>query len=498
MLFNSFEFLFVFLPITWVLFRLACRARVIDVALAVLLVASFVFYSYWNPPFFFLILFSILFNFSWGRLIERATGSRRDIWLYSGVAVNLLLIAYFKYANFMISNIAWLIGKEWVARDIFLPLGISFFTFQQIAYLIDCSKGLAKEHVFTQYALFVTFFPQLIAGPIVRYEDILPQFGRLRTYGMSYRNTAIGIALLALGLFKKVVIADTLSPWVAAVFDSDNPLTLVEAWAGVLSYTFQIYFDFSGYSDMAVGLGRLFNIELAINFNSPYKALSISDFWRRWHITLSSFLRDYLYIPLGGNRCGKVRRNTNIMITMLLGGLWHGASWNFVVWGGLHGIYLVINHAYRKVTSTLKITPPRIFTPIYWLITFLSVVFAWVFFRSTSFSRSWEILSGMVGLNGTILPPHWAPFPWLRDSLLSMGVKIEWPNTWALVAGKWQVLLLVACTLVAVFLPNSFEWTHSRFRRNKLTLAHVAFIGLILAMSVCSLDRISEFLYFQF
>lgn len=331
--------------------------------MALLLVASFVFYSYWNPPFFFLILFSILFNFSWGRLIERTSGRRRDLWLYSGVAVNLLLIAYFKYANFMASNIAWLFGKEWVAQDIFLPLGISFFTFQQIAYLIDCSKGLAKEHVFTQYALFVTFFPQLIAGPIVRYEDIMPQFGRLRTFGMSYRNTAVGIALLTLGLFKKVVIADTLSPWVAAVFDSSEPLTLFEAWGGVLSYTFQIYFDFSGYSDMAVGLGRLFNIELAINFNSPYKALSISDFWRRWHITLSSFLRDYLYIPLGGNRCGKIRRNINIMITMLLGGLWHGASWNFVVWGGLHGVFLVINHTYRKIISSLKITPPPYIYP---------------------------------------------------------------------------------------------------------------------------------------
>lgn len=358
MLFNSYVFLFIFLPVTWILFRLACAKRILDVALALLMVASLVFYSYWNPPFVFLILFSILFNYSWGRLIERASGRLRKLWLFSGVGVNLLLIAYFKYANFMMSNIAWMIGVEWTARDIFLPLGISFFTFQQIAYLIDCSKGLAKEHAFTHYALFVTFFPQLIAGPIVRYEEIMPQFSRLRTFAMNYRNIAMGLALLSLGLFKKVVIADTLSPWVAAAFDTYDPLTFFEAWGGVLSYTFQIYFDFSGYSDMALGLGRIFNIELPINFNSPYKALSISDFWRRWHISLSSFLRDYLYIPLGGNRQGKLHRNINLMATMLLGGLWHGASWNFVVWGGLHGVFLVVNHAYRKTLSTLKFTPP--------------------------------------------------------------------------------------------------------------------------------------------
>ena len=360
MLFNSHIFLFLFLPLTWGFFKFACVHRVPDVALALLLVASLVFYSYWNPPFFFLILFSILFNYSWGRIIEKTVkhDGKGKIWLYTGVAVNLLLIAYFKYGNFFMFNVSWLLGKEWVARDIFLPLGISFFTFQQIAYLIDCSRGLAKGHSFTKYALFVTFFPQLIAGPIVRYEDIIPQFSRLRTFAANYRNVAIGLTLLSLGLFKKAVIADTFSPWVAAAFDNDSPLTLFEAWGGVLSYTFQIYFDFSGYSDMAVGLGKLFNIDIAINFNSPYKALSISDFWRRWHITLSSFLRDYLYIPLGGNRKGEIKRNVNLMATMLLGGLWHGASWNFVFWGGLHGLFLIVNHGYKKALHSFRITPP--------------------------------------------------------------------------------------------------------------------------------------------
>lgn len=498
MLFNSYVFLFLFLPVTWILFRLACAKRVLDVALALLMLASLVFYSYWNPPFVFLILFSILFNYSWGRLIEEASGRFRTLWLYSGVAVNLLLIAYFKYANFMMFNIAWFFGWEWTARDIFLPLGISFFTFQQIAYLIDCAKGLAKEHAFTHYALFVTFFPQLIAGPIVRYEEIMPQFSRLRTFAMNYRNIAMGLALLSLGLFKKVVIADTLAPWVAAAFDTRDPLTFFEAWGGVLSYTFQIYFDFSGYSDMALGLGRLFNIELPINFNSPYKALSISDFWRRWHMTLSSFLRDYLYIPLGGNRQGKIRRNVNLMTTMLLGGLWHGASWNFVVWGGLHGVFLVINHAYRKLLSSLRITPPRILLPIHGGVTFISVMCAWVFFRSPSFARSWEMLYGMIGGNGAVLPPNWVPFVQLRSLLTSLGVEIAQAPTWSLTGGKTQIFLLAACTLAVVFLPNSYEWACARFKRDRFTATWALFIGGALAISLCYLNRVSEFLYFQF
>jgi len=357
MLFNSYIFLFCFLPITWILFRFACAMRITDVALAVLTVASLAFYSYWNPPFVFLILFSVLFNYAWGRIIERNMHAEnpRKIWLFSGVAVNLGLIAYFKYANFFMSNLAALGDFEWTSRSIFLPLGISFFTFQQIAYLIDCSKGKAREHTFTHYALFVTFFPQLIAGPIVRYDQIMPQFSRLRTFGLSYRNIALGIALLSLGLFKKLVIADTLSPWVAALFDSSSTPTFFEAWAGTLSYTFQIYFDFSGYSDMALGLGKLFNIDLPLNFNSPYKATSVIEFWRRWHISLSTFLKDYLYIPLGGSRKGTLRRYGNLMITMLLGGLWHGASWNFVIWGGLHGMFLSVNHLFRSFTRN---TPP--------------------------------------------------------------------------------------------------------------------------------------------
>ncbi len=498
MLFNSHVFLFVFLPVTWILFRLACSYRLTDVAIAVLTVASLAFYSYWNPPFVFLILFSILFNYAWGRIIERNLAKKRGgkSWLYVGILVNLAMIGYFKYANFFMSNVALIVGWEWTTKDIFLPLGISFFTFQQIAYLIDCSKGLAKGHEFLHYTLFVTFFPQLIAGPIVRYDEIMPAFSKLRTFAMSYRNLAMGITLLALGLFKKLVIADTLSPWAAAVFDSSDIVTFFDAWAGALCYTFQIYFDFSGYSDMALGLGRMFNIELPINFDSPYKATSVIDFWRRWHISLSTFLRDYLYIPLGGSRKGVARRYGNLVTTMLLGGLWHGASWNFVLWGGLHGLYLSINHGFKSLA--LIDTPPRISKTLGWLITFPSVVIAWVFFRATTFSRAWEILEGMFGLNGAVLPPHYMPLAVGQRFLEALGVEFVHSPSWGMIGGKKEILLIAVCTMIVLILPNSYEWCKARFRQRRFSTCWAIAIGGVLAVSICFLDRISEFLYFQF
>ena len=495
MLFNSYIFLFCFLPITWVLFRFACKKRLTDVAIAVLTVASLVFYSYWNPPFVFLILFSILFNYSWGRLIERSMlqHSTAHIWLYIGVFVNLALIGYFKYSNFFMANLALIGGWSWNAKNIFLPLGISFFTFQQIAYLIDCYKGKAKEHTFTHYALFVTFFPQLIAGPIVRYEQIMPQFSRLRTFGLSYRNIAIGLSLLSLGLFKKVVIADTFSPWVAAVFDSSDKVTFFEAWAGALSYTFQIYFDFSGYSDMAIGLGKLFNIDIPLNFNSPYKSTSIIDFWRRWHITLSTFLRDYLYIPLGGSRKGQVRKYVNLMITMLLGGLWHGASWTFVVWGGLHGLFLCINHGFRKLCNKLNLKLPEI---LGWLITFPSVVCAWVFFRANTFLRAMEILQGMAGVNGVVLPEKYMPVVIVRNTLQDIGVLfIKNLDSWNIM-GKKEIIIVFICLVISVSFPNGYRWSVNRLREPDLKLSIL--VGAMFYFSILAFSRATEFLYFQF
>jgi alginate O-acetyltransferase complex protein AlgI len=496
LLFNSYVFLLLFLPSTWILFRIASIFRGIDAAVTLLMLASLFFYSYWNPPFVFLILFSIIFNYSWGRLIGESfveDALKRRSCLYIGMAVNLLLIAYFKYTNFLLSNIALIGGWHWTNKEIFLPLGISFFTFQQIAYLIDCFKNsMYKNYTFTQYALFVSFFPQLIAGPIVRYEQIMPQLVRLRTFGFSYKNMVMGISLLSLGLLKKLFIADTLALWVTPVFDGSHSVTLFEAWGGTLCYAFQIYFDFSGYSDMALGLGRLFNIELPLNFNSPYKAFSISDFWKRWHISLSTFLKDYLYIPLGGSHNGKVRRYVNLMITMLLGGLWHGASWNFVAWGALHGLYLCIHHGFRSLF-------PRIRIPSFWgrSITFSAVVLAWIPFRAPSLSRAMEIFEGILGNNGSFLPPHWIPVSFLQELAQKMGIEVVFMPDWAFSGPRREHLTILFVLFIAAvlsfFFPNSYDFV--RHSKSNTVFRVLAFL---LVVAVFFIGRESEFLYFQF
>jgi alginate O-acetyltransferase complex protein AlgI len=376
MLFNSYSFILFFIPIVWLGFRFLSSNRLLTGALIWLTISSFYFYAYWNPPFIFLLLFSILFNFSIGKALE-GKNRYRKYFLFLGVAVNLLLIVYFKYGNFFMSNIFALSSSQWVDKDIFLPLGISFFTFQQIAFLVEVYQGKIVAPSLLNFSLFVSFFPQLIAGPIVRYPEIVPYFSRKKTFGVSYRNIALGLFLFSIGLAKKVIIADSLSPWVAQVFDKTGSLQFWTAWSGTLAYTFQIYFDFSGYSDMALGLGKLFNISLPINFNSPYKALSITDFWRRWHITLSSFLRDYLYIPLGGNRKGKLNQYKNLLITMTLGGLWHGASWTFVFWGLYHGLLLLAHKVLSNFFKKYHLGKIPIF--IKWGATFFSVTLGWVF-----------------------------------------------------------------------------------------------------------------------
>ena len=343
-------------------------------------------------------------------------------WLISGLALswqigptgvcspwalpfNLALIGYFKYAGFFVSTVAALSGAEWRIEAIVLPLAISFFTFQQIAFLVDAYRHESSERNFLSYCLFVTFFPQLIAGPIVHHKQMLPQFARPGTFSFQPHLVSLGLTVFVLGLFKKVVLADSVAVYGTPVFaaaDAGNTLTFFEAWGGALAYTFQLYFDFSGYSDMAIGLALIFGIRLPINFESPYKALSITDFWRRWHITLSTFLRDYLYIALGGNRRGPVRRYINLALTMLLGGLWHGAGWTFVVWGGLHGVYLVVNHAWHRVVNPDWVTS-RLYRLAAWSITFLCVVIGWVFFRSESFSGAVAMLQAMAGFNGAAL-----------------------------------------------------------------------------------------------
>lgn len=493
MLFNSYIFIFGFLPLTLVVFFYLTKFGLIKAAKVWLTGSSFAFYAYWNIAYLPLLIISILFNYQMGRLIANAQpkSKQANVLLWAGIAVNLAIISYYKYANFFLDTVNTAIATDFSVGKIILPLAISFYTFTQIAYLVDAYRGETRDtnYDLLTYSLFVVFFPQLIAGPILRHDELIPQLRQLRNFIFFQKNMALGLSLFSLGLCKKVLIADTISPWVALTFNNAAEVSFIEAWVGALSYTFQLYFDFSGYSDMAIGLGLMFNIKLPINFNSPYKATSISDFWRRWHITLSNFLRDYLYIPLGGSRRGEVRRYSNLLTTMLLGGLWHGAGWTYVIWGGLHGLYLSINHWWRK----LNIPMPKILA---WVITFVAVIVGWVLFRAQNIQDSLEILQTMVGLNGVVIPGEangklsvltnfgfqlksWSDMTYLPEFL---GSKI------------FSILTLIGLTFSVSFLPN----TQEILAKLKPTWWWAVWIGVLTSVALLSLNRVSEFLYFQF
>jgi len=465
MLFNSPEFIFFFLPITLILF-FALGKISHRLAISLLLFASLFFYSWWKLEYLLLLLASMLFNYCWGMLLgQNLPIHQKKLYLGIGFLVNLGLLGYFKYSNFFLESTNYLLNLSLPVQKIALPLAISFFTFQQIAYLVDVYSGKIKDRSFFHYGLFVCFFPQLIAGPIIRHQDILPQFRQESTFQFNIKDLAIGISIFAFGLMKKIVIADSLSVYVDLVFGNaawgDSP-TLFEAWGGALSYTFQLYFDFSGYSDMAIGLARMFRIKLPQNFNSPYKAFCLIDFWRRWHITLSNFLRDYLYIPLGGNRKGTIRRDFNLMVTMLLGGLWHGAGWTFVIWGGLHGIYLVVNNYWHTLLEKRGYHPdsPQGFIRVIGIaITFILVVGAWVIFRADSIWVALSILKGMIGLNGTTIPETIANrLGLIQDLLATWGVNFRYFSPWAEHDFIMPFLWAIALLPVNWFLPNTQAW----------------------------------------
>jgi D-alanyl-lipoteichoic acid acyltransferase DltB (MBOAT superfamily) len=452
------------------------------------------------------------------------TSSRDDRWrralLTFGIVANLAAIAYFKYANFFVRNLSALTGASYTIETIILPLGISFFTFTQIAFLVDTYRREAREYDFLHYVLFVTFFPHLIAGPIVHHYQLIPQFARPSVYRFSSHDFTIGLAIFCIGLFKKVVIADRFALHVTPMFDAAEAgatLGLFEAWKGVFCYTFQLYFDFSGYSDMAIGLSRMFGIWMPVNFNSPYRAANIIDFWRRWHMTLSRFLRDYLYVPLGGNRHGHGRRYANLMITMLLGGLWHGAGWSFVIWGGLHGLYLVLNIAW------LSVKPRWMEFGTWWslafarLVTLFAVTIAWVFFRAPTLEGALNMFRGMTNLPQN-LASRLGP---LADVLQSLGFRFEGGY---IQRGDYADLLwLVVWIAIVWFVPNTqqifrrhqpaLEYSDPKIGADQLPSAPVRWLGflewqpnrkwatLLAVVSVLcafSLFHVSEFLYFQF
>lgn len=463
------------------------------------MLCSLYFYGWWNPSYVLLILGSIGFNFTLGRMLCRR---HSRCLLGFGVAGNLLAIGYFKYYDFFLSSISSSLGQNYNFAHVILPLGISFFTFQQIAYLVDVSRGQARESNFVDYALFVSFFPQLIAGPIVHHQELLPQFKEASTFRPKKEAIFTGLTIFFLGLFKKVVVADGIAPYANAVFnhaDAGGTVTFFEGWGGALAYTVQLYYDFSGYSDMAIGLGCMLNIRLPLNFNSPYRAKSIIEFWRCWHITLSKFLKDYLYIPLGGSQQGSsLKWGRNLMVTMLLGGLWHGAAWNFVFWGALHGVYLVINHLWRRWVGLHEDKETKfgghLRSRAYWMLTLLSVVVAWVFFRATTFDGAIQVLKGMSGLNGFVLPNQIL-------QLIPIADYISWiqgVGTMPLLGGGLilgvveQFCFTVIFLGVALFSLNLYQITG---RRRVLLLV----LTFALTMQrVFFSPAPSEFIYFQF
>jgi len=528
MLFNSYEFLFLYFPVTFAAFFAIGRYSR-SLAALWLFAASLFFYGWWNPAYVSLLIGSILFNFAMGSAISREYHRGRLPWakglLIAAVSGDLFLLAYYKYANFFLTNANQLLGTGWHLEAVILPLGISFFTFTQIAFLVDAYRGEVKERNFIHYGLFVTYFPHLIAGPVLHHKEMMPQFAQAQTYRLHWENVSVGLTIFIIGLFKKTVLADGVAQYSTPVFDAASvgqTLTFFEAWGGALAYTFQLYFDFSGYSDMAIGLSRMFGVKLPLNFHSPYKATNIIEFWRRWHMTLSRFLRDYLYFALGGNRKGTARRYINLMVTMLLGGLWHGAGWTFLAWGGLHGLYLCINHAWMHLANRLwpkPLLPKRLGKLLAWSTTFMAVVVGWVFFRAASFDAALEILHGMAGLNGMAIPNAIAVrlgSTWLMMTDLGftsyLGGGGQFIFTWL-----WIGLLFT----VVVAMPNT-QQIMSRFEpvmkmhyadeRNEIRLMSrvhstlswgpgtgwAVATGVIAALGVFAMSRISEFLYFQF
>jgi D-alanyl-lipoteichoic acid acyltransferase DltB (MBOAT superfamily) len=478
MLFNSYPFIFVFLPMAlagyfW-LGRFSNLAPVVWLALA-----SLAFYSVSNWQFVGLLLASVAFNYfiGWLLIAKQLRAATRFAVLTAGVTGDLLVLGTFKYAGFFAANINALLSTG-IVVNILLPVGISFYTFTQIAFLVDAYRGNVARYALPHYALFVTYFPHLIAGPILHHKDMIPQFESARTKRPDPHLILCGLIIFAIGLFKKTCLADGIQPLVAPAFGADTP-SFDQAWIGALAYTFQLYFDFSGYSDMAIGISLMFGIFLPLNFNSPYKATSIIDFWRRWHMTLSQFLRDYLYIPLGGNRHGRILRYVNLMITMLLGGLWHGAAWTFVAWGALHGAYLCVNHAWSNYGPAVAPRFARVGNAAAFVLTFVSVVVAWVFFRADSISSATFVLSRMADPTTVVFGRGE-----IANALfIAVYAAIAWgtPNTQAIMGYDHKNRMVG---------ENINGWLR---RPGFLTAAAAA-----LAFGVLGISQHSEFIYFRF
>ena len=459
-------------------------------AIGWLVAASLFFYGWWDARYLALLAASLVFNFLVGKRLSVAP--RRGL-MWFGVGVNLALLGFFKYTNFLVDNLTTVTGTDWHIGRIVLPLGISFFTFQKVAYLVDAWRGKTREHTFGEYCLFVCFFPQLIAGPIVHHGDMLPQFKQPSTFRFHPEAFAAGITWFTLGLCKKTIFADGIAQYSTGIFATAAQGASVgpwAAWGAALAYACQIYYDFSGYTDMAIGLGQMFGIRLPANFNSPYQATSIVDFWRRWHITLSTFLRDYLYIPLGGNRLGATRRYVNVFITMLLGGIWHGANWTFVAWGALHGVYLMINHAWLDLRRGSKRTPTLAGRVAARAFTFLAILIAWVFFRADSMSTALRMLGSMADFGSAHFSAADTAASWKQIAATAALLCWAWfaPNT-----QQWLARAELAAERHVELMPAGLQrwaWQPS--------LLWAGLTAGFFVLALLHLSRITEFLYFQF
>lgn len=482
MLFNSFEYIFLFLPVTLLIYFYLNRMKLTLASKSWLVLASLFFYSWWNVIYLPLILGSIIFNYALGTSMVKIRAHGKKLAFVFGITANIALLGYFKYADFFIANLDQFSGTQISLLKVALPLGISFFTFTQIAFLADAYRSSVREYDLLNYSLFVTFFPHLLAGPIIHHGEMMPQFDRPRNKVLDYGNLSLGAYLFSIGLFKKVGLADQFAVWANAGYASAG-LTLLDGWLTSLSYTFQLYFDFSGYTDMALGSALFFNIRLPVNFNSPYKALDIQDFWRRWHITLSRFLRDYVYIPLGGNRLREPWVLSNLTVTFLIGGLWHGAAWTFVFWGFLHGAAICSTRLWKR--SCLRM--PK---ALAWFLTFNFVNITWVFFRAGDWQEAFKVLKSMFGLSGIILPER---FSGRLASLKAYGVSFSY-KPFTVPDPKTAIEMLLVIIFITLWSKNSDEMA-ANFTPDRKT---VLFIIVLLSYSLFNFSQVSEFLYFNF
>jgi len=505
MLFNSPEFIFLFLPCA-LIFHFALARISVAAAVIVTTLSSLAFYAWWNPGYLPLPILSIAFNYLIARQIAARTGAGARISVIAGVAANLGVLCYFKYADFLLSIVNGL-----TPAPAYVPLALSFTTFVQIAFLVDVYQHRQQVN-FKNYALFVSFFPHLIAGPIVRWNELGPQIADAARFRIDWQNVAPGLMIFTFGLVKKTLIADQLALYVAPVFDAaarGEWVTAAAAWGAALAYTAQLYFDFSGYSEMAIGLGLLFNLRLPINFAAPLRAASPIDLWRRWHVSLARFLRDVVYVPFGGSRRGASRTSINLVVTMTLGGLWHGAGWTFVIWGAFHGVLLAANHLWRSWRGVAQ--PGRWRGLLSWLGTFLAFAVGMVFFRAANVGAAGRLLAAMSGFGGAA-PAHQVVLQWdkwgISEGYFSEPFILAWFGTqWTMVGSLWTLGALSVCLL----LPETMELfdyregePHSQWRRSwswlpwQPTMAWLAIGALLFVVAFGQIGRVSEFLYYQF